>query len=260
MLRASWLAAASYRLSMMFAIFGLIIGVIPLFFIANALQGVMAKAIQYEGGHYFGFLLMGMVAYLFVTESLGALPNSISGTVSSGTLDTLLGTPTSPVALFAGLTSYGFTWAFVRALIMVLVGVVLGVRVEWSNALLALVAVLLVILAYGGLGLISAAMIVAFRTDGPLRAGILAVTALLGGVYYPTNVIPSWLKTISVFVPLTYGLRALRLALLDGRPLSAMAGDFAALIGFIVLFGAIGVFALRAAFRYARRAGTLTQY
>ena len=39
---------------------------------------------------------------------------------------------------------------------------------------------------------------------------MLAASTLLGGVYYPTTVIPSWLASASEFVPLGYGLRALR--------------------------------------------------
>ena len=259
-LRATWLSAASYRLGTIFSLTGLVIGVIPLFFIARALQPVMAGPIQAEGGEYFGFLLVGMIAYMFVTEALGSLPGSIGGTITSGTLDTLLSTPASPVAIFTGMTSYGYVWAAIRTLLMLAVGAVLGARIGWSNLFLGFVVISLIVLCYAGMGLISAAMIVAFRTDGPLRTGILTISSLLGGLYYPTTVIPGWLQSISAYVPLTYGLRALRNVILDAEPFSAVAADLAILSGFIVLFAVVGGVAIRFAFRYARRVGTVAQY
>ena len=259
-LRANWLAAASYRMGMVFSMFSLVIGVIPLFFVSKALQPVMEGSIRTEGGQYFAFLLIGIIAFGFVTEALGSLPGALGGTISSGTLDTLLGTPSSPVAIFAAMTAYGYVWALARTLVVLIVGSLLGARLAWSQLIIGLFIISLIVLTYTGLGLISAAMIVAFRTDGPLRSGIIAISTLLGGVYYPTSVIPSWLKSISAFVPLTYGLRALRNTVLDGEPLVSVLGDIGVLIGFIVLFAAIGLASLRAAFAYARRAGTVAQY
>ena len=87
-----------------------------------------------------------------------------------------------------------------------------------------------------------------------------ARSASVGGVYYPTSAIPSWLAHASQAIPLTYGLRALRRAFLDGAPLSAYAGDLAALCGFAIVLFAVALLAFSMAWNYARRAGTLAQY
>jgi ABC-2 type transport system permease protein len=85
-------------------------------------------------------------------------------------------------------------------------------------------------------------------------------SGLLGGVYYPTTVIPSWLEHLSVLVPATYALRAARSLLLTGAPVVEVAADLLILVGYtallLVLTGATFAFALR----YARSAGTLSQY
>jgi len=82
----------------------------------------------------------------------------------------------------------------------------------------------------------------------------------LGGVYYPTHVMPSWLPRLSDAIPLTYGLRALRMTLLEGIPFSAVIPDVATLIGFVLVLTALSLFALTEALHYARRSGTLAQY
>lgn len=260
MLRASWLTAVSYRVNTIFSILGLLIGIIPTFFITNALQGTMGNAIQNEGGNYFAFIIIGLVAITFVAQGLNALPGAVGGAVSSGTLDTLLSAPASPVTVFAGLTSYGYAWTLVRAIITVGAGAVLGANIAIGRVPAALFLILLITLAYVPFGMMSAAMVVAFRTPSPLNQGVLLASTLLGGVYYPTHVIPSWIQNLAAVVPLTYGLRALRRVILEGVPLTGVARDVGTLLLFIVVLSAIGMSLLLWAFRYARRAGTMSQY
>jgi ABC-2 type transport system permease protein len=88
----------------------------------------------------------------------------------------------------------------------------------------------------------------------------MVLSGLLGGVYYPTKVIPSWIQDVSEAVPLTYGLRALRQTLLEGMPLPAVARDVTILVGFVVVLSALGVWAFARALRYAKQAGNLSQY
>jgi ABC-2 type transport system permease protein len=184
----------------------------------------------------------------------------MSSAVSSGTLDTLLSVPVSPVTIFAGLTSYGYVWTLVRSAVTIIAGVLLGANLVWERLPAALLILVMIILAYLPFGLMAAAMVVAFRTPGPLGAGVLLATNLLGGVYYPTHLIPSWIQKLSVVIPLTYGLRALRRVVLDGASLASVGSDLGMLALFIVVLSAVGTALLMWAFRYARRAGTLSQY
>jgi len=115
-------------------------------------------------------------------------------------------------------------------------------------------------LAHLPFGLFGAALVLWFRTTGPLPKGVLAASGLLGGVYYPTQVIPAWLHTASAGLPLTYGLRSLRRVLLDGAPFSAVAGDLAILAAFATVLLALGAWTFDRALRDARRTGTLAQY
>ena len=89
---------------------------------------------------------------------------------------------------------------------------------------------------------------------------MLTVSGLLGGVYYPTHVIPSWLQSVSEVVPLTYGLRALRAVVLEGGPVGASASDLAILAGFALLLLASSLYVFTLAVRHAKASGTLAQY
>ena len=260
MFRASWLSAVSYRVSTVLQLVGLLFGIIPIYFITRGLQDTMASRISAEGDNFFAFVLLGLVTVSFVAQGLNSLPGAVGGAVSSGTLDTLLSAPASPVTIFAGLTSYGYVWTTIRAIITIVVGAVLGARVSWAHVPAALLILALIVLAYLPFGMISAAMVVAFRTPGPLAGALLLVSNLLGGVYYPTTSIPRQIRVLSEFIPLTHGLRALRKVMLENQSLASVAGDIGKLMLFIVVLSAIGGALLRWAFHYARREGTMGQY
>lgn len=260
LVRASWRSAASYRLRFILSFASLVASIVPLYFIANALQSTMANAIQGEGSQYFAFLVLGTVSLLLVGAAVNSLPGEIGSGINTGVLDALLGTPSRLPSIIGGLIGYGLLWTVVRGAVLVAAAWVLGADVLWSQAFTALVILALIIAAHLPLGMMSAALVIAFRTPGPLPKLVMAGSALLGGVYYPTSVVPSWLQHVSDLVPLSYGLRALRGALLEGVPVSGLLPDLAALVLFTVVLAAVGTLTLMSAFTYARRAGTLAHY
>ena len=79
-------------------------------------------------------------------------------------------------------------------------------------------------------------------------------------MYYPTTVIPGWIESISAFLPLTYGLTALRAVLLEGRSLATVWRDVSILLVFTAVSLVVSAAAFGAALRYARRIGNLAQY
>lgn len=257
---AKWRTASSYRLRMIISIVSLSVSAIPIYFIANALQSTMENSIQGEGGHYFAFLIVGGVTLLLIDAAVDTMPDEVSSGINNGTLDALLGTPSHTGSILGGLMSYELLWTVARGTLLVLVGSLLGVNLFWSNMIPAVLILGLIVLAYLPIGMMATAMVIAFRTTGPFPQAILTLSALLGGVYYSTSVIPTWLQGVSAFIPLTYGLRALRGTLLEGLPISAVASDVAILAGFVLVLTGIGIYSLSLAFTHARRAGTLAHY
>jgi ABC-2 type transport system permease protein len=259
-LRASWLTATSYRLSLVFSIGGLIVGFIPIYFVSRALQPVVEESIRLEGEQYFGFLVIGIAVTYFLGFAMRSLPGAIAGGIRSGTLEALLATPTRLPTLLAGMLAYPFVLTTARATILLLAMALFGAPVSWENVPMSVLILALIVLAHIPVGLFAAALHLVFRTSGPLASGVLAASTLLGGVYYSTSVIPDVIQPFAAAFPLTYGLRALRRALLTGEPLSVVGGDLLVLALFAAVLMALGLWAFGYALRYARRAGTLAQY
>lgn len=260
LLRVAWLTEASYRLNVVLQFGGLAISLVPLFFIANALQPLAQESIRTEGEQYYGFLLVGIGVMYYLGFAVRSLPAAIESGIRTGTLEALLATPTRLSTLLSGLVAFPFVQTTARAAVLVIALWVGGAPLAWHALPSATLIVALIVAAHFPVGLFAAALQLAFRTSGPLATAVVLVSTLFGGVYYSTTAIPDVIQPLSVLVPITYGLRALRRTLLTGEPLAAVATDVMVLAAVAVVATVVGVVTLRAALSYARRAGTLAQY
>ncbi len=260
LVRAALISAASYRFRMGLSLASVLLTVVPVYFISDALQPVLASALRGEGEQYFAFLVVGTGALLFLTTALTTLPGAIGSGITTGTWEAMLATPAPRWALLAGMSGYSFLWSGAKSLALLLAAVLLGAKIAWGGLVPAVVVLLLTVIPYYAIGLVSAAAVLAWRTRTPFAQLALLGSVFLGGVYYPTHLIPGWLEELSAWIPLTYGLRALRGLLLEGATVVAVLPDVELLLLFDVVFVLVGSVVFAAAMRHARRTGTLAQY
>lgn len=260
LIRVRWLTIVSYRTQTLMSFAGLLVSVVPVYFISRALQPMMAASIQNEGQQYFAFVVVGLMAFAFINTATSALHGTFSSDIASGALEAMLATPVSMPALLTGMLGQAFTWTSMRAAMLLGGAALFGAQVLWSKAILAAAVLALLVLTYIPLGIIAAGLVVAFRTTGPFPTAVVGISMLLGGVYYPTSAIPSWLGFASHLVPMTYGLRALRRVFIDGAALSAVAADLVTLCGFAIVLFVVSYAFFSWAVAHSRHAGTLAQY
>ena len=260
LVRANWLTALSYRLDTFFSFVSMLLAIVPLYLVSRALQPMMAGVIRAQAPEYFGFLMIGLITFSFVTTAVGSVHDSLSKEISTGSFEALMSTPTRLPTLLIGMAGQGFSMTIIRAVVAFVAAWAFGAQVVWSAVPSAAFILFLITLSYLAFGVIAAALVLGFRTTGPFPTFIVTLSALLGGVYYPTEVIPSWLHSAADFLPLTYGLRALRRSLLDGASLTRSANDLAILAGLGVVLLALSLVVFSSALRFAKRAGTLAQY
>jgi ABC-2 type transport system permease protein len=260
LIRAGWRSALSYRLRFAFSMLALLVMIVPLYFLSRAIQPMMAPAIATEGTQYFAFVTVGLFTSMLVASAVSALPDAISSDLNSGFFEAVVSTPVGAGTVAVGLAGYPILRSVVQGVTLVLAGALLGIHLVWARLPEALLIIALIAVAHFGLGLIAAALIVAFRTNAAIPQIVMLASGLLGGVYYPTTVIPSWIANVSDVVPLAYGLRALRHTILDGQGIHMVLKDLGILTSFAVVLLAIGAMAYRASLHYARQAGSLSQY
>ena len=260
LMRVSFLTAASYRLAMFVSVAGLALQIVPTYYIGRTLDPFLAPAIKGEGSDYFGFLVMGTVAYLLLAAAVDALPRALERGISTGTLELIFSTPSSVPSLLVGLTGYELLWTAARAIVVLGAAAAFGFHAHWARFPEAALILAIIVITYFGIGLIAGAMIIAYRRTASLQTIVIVGSAMLGGVTYPTKLVPSWIGRFSDVIPMTYGLRAVRRITIDDWPLRAVLADVGTLVLFCVTFLAIGSLAMTHALRRARAEGTLSQY
>lgn len=260
LVRASWGTAKSYRMGMFVSLAALTFQVVPTYYIGHTLQPFMGPKIAGQGADYFTFLVVGTMTYLLIAAAVDALPRAIERGLSAGTVETLFSTPASTGALVVGLSGYELLWAVAKATLVLLVAAAARAQIAWLAVPAVAGIFALVVLAYFGIGLAAAGCILAFRRAGPLQTIAIVGSALLGGVTYPTSLIPAAVRGWSSWVPMTYALRAARRLLIDGAGAATVAGDAAVLLAFAAALLAAGAVVFVVGLRYARRTGTLGQY
>lgn len=253
--------ALSYRFSLALQLGGILFSVLMFFFIARVFGPAASPYLQPYGGDYFSFVLVGIAFSGYLGVALSSFSDSIRQGQMMGTLEAMLVTPTSVPTILLSSSLWSFAFTSLRIIVYLAAGWLLfGVDLSQANWPAAVLVQVLTIIAFSGLGIISASFIMVFKQGNPIDLIVGVASSLLGGVYYPTTVLPNWLQPFSALLPITYSLRAMRLAVLQGATFATLAPDLLALAAFSAVLLPISLVAFRLGLRKARRDGTLTQF
>jgi ABC-2 type transport system permease protein len=259
--RAYSLSMITYRTRTLVSLLSVLVAVIPVYFVAGALQPLAADAIKGESTEYFTYLIVGSVASFVVAEAISAIPSLINSYITSGTLEQMLTTPIRWPSMLGGLSAYGFVWVAMRATVLLITTWVWATstiawwRIAEFGAVMALLA-----LTYLGVGLVAGAMVLLVRSALFLPQVVGTLSTLLGTVYFPVAVLPPAFAPYASFVPTTPALRIARQILLRDQPLSAVMPELVQLVLWAIAGAVIGGTCFHLALQHARRSGTLTQY
>jgi ABC-2 type transport system permease protein len=260
-LRRDLSVSLSYRLSFLLQFGGIFFSMAIFYFLSRLFGGALVSQLDKYGGDYFSFVLVGLAFTGYMGLSLSNFAGSIREGQMMGTLEIMLLSPTrlSVILLSSSLWSYLLTT--VNVVVYFAVGIlVFGVSLSQANFATALVVLILSITSFSGIGILSAAFVLWTKKGDPVAWVFGSLSSLLAGVYYPVTVLPDWLEPMSRFVPLTYALDAMRLAMLQGYSLYQIRFDIFAMLGFTLVLTPIAFLAFRKALKRAKMEGSLTQY
>ena len=222
---------------------------------------VGARAFPELGVNYFGYILIGVAFFDYMTVSLTSFSSALRDAQMTGAFEQLLVTQTSLGTIVFGGALYHFLWTTLRSLAFLVLGAWgFGLSLAQANLFGAAFVALLSILAFSGVGILSAAMIVVFKRGNPLNWLILSASWLVGGVLYPVSILPSWLQPLARWNPLTVSLAALRAALLKGASVAALAPQISLLLVCSAAILPASLLCFRWAVEQAKISGTLGEF
>ena len=259
-LKKDLLNELSYKFAFAMQIFGIFLSVTMFYFLSLLFGNTSLPSLAQYGGNYFAFVLIGIAFSSYMGTSLNSMSSKIREGQIMGTLEALLSTQTGLTTIIVASSLYSFLFTSFQVVVYLVLGVfIYQLDLSQANYLGGIIILLVSILAFSGFGIISASFIMIFKRGNPV-AIFSGLSWLLGGVYYPVEILPQWLEPFSFLLPITYSLQGMRLALLKGASLFELLPNILSLLVFALIMLPVSLFAFRYSVRRAKRDGSLTQY
>lgn len=250
----------SYRVSFLLSLSSVLFTSVTFYFVSALLGDAAAPSLQEYGGDYFAFVLIGVAFGSYFGLGLNGFARALRQAQTTGTLEAMMMTPTSLPAIVLGSAAWSYAFTTLRVIVYMVIGVLLGLELSQANYLAALATMVVAIVAFASIGIIAASVITVIKRGDPVTGLVSAVATLIGGVYYPVEILPQWLQALSRLLPITYALNAMRQTLLNGAGWREIAGDLLALVGFALVLFPFSLITFRYAVDRARREGSLAHY
>lgn len=250
-----------YRLNTLVRLVTIVLGAVGLYFFSRFVGAAPNRHLDRYGGSYLAFSVVGLVVAGLQQVGISTLSNRVRMAQIMGYLEAQMATPAPGWLLLAGSPLYDYGVAALSA-VLYLAGasLVFGVSFARAHVISVMLTSALVLLAFMGLGMLTAAGTLLVRRSNPVGMLLGAASAFLSGVAFPVSVLPSWLQNVARCLPLTHALEALRRALLTGASPSELASSLAALGVLAAVLTAIGLALFVHGLRRARADGSLTHY
>jgi len=191
--------------------------------------------------NYIDFMTPGILAQsvLFISIFYGI---AIIWERDLGLTHKFLATPTPRVALVLGKAISAGVRSLPIVIIIYLIAILLKVNINWNilNIIGVLVMVILGSIFFSTFSLIIACVVKTRERFMGIGQVLTMPLFFASNAIYPIEIMPGWLKTISLINPLTYIINALRSLMITNTPSTSLINDFGIVICASAAFVAIG--------------------
>jgi ABC-2 type transport system permease protein len=207
---------------------------------------------------YFAFALVGWIFFDYLHTAIDTFDQSIQEARDSGTLEQLLITQTSLPVMLAGSALYPFAASLLRVAVYIAWGTAFfGFPLRHANWLSVCVVLLATLLAFSGLGILSASYVLLFKRGNPAKWLLLSISNVAGGMLFPISILPQWLQFVARLNPVTHSLDGMRAALLSGANLAGVWRSLAVLLLIAAVLLPISIAIFSWTLRRTKTTGTL---
>jgi len=261
-----------YSVNFLLNILGTLVDLAVMAIIAFAARGAVSGSLAAYGGDYFSYVVLGMVSFRILDVAINAPYSAVSDAFWNRRIELFLSSPVNPTFLIASL-SFGI---FVNELLPLTAYLIVGLALGFSTKILSwlwMPTLLLAFLACLGIGLMSAGSLYLLETKGqmdPIRWVMNILTRIVAGLYYPLSILPLWMQGLSLIIPHTYALDAVRRLVLGGAgaeptllihriiPFEPILIDILVIFAFVLVTLPLGYHLIRLGFRKALMDGRLS--
>jgi ABC-2 type transport system permease protein len=253
-MRRDVLTAMRYRTGFVLGAAGAITELAAFYYLSRA----VGPGFRPEGVEYFSFLLVGTGFYTFLLMGVHAFLQTVQEAQQTGTLEVLMTTSTSPPVLVFLSAMSAFAANTLTLAFYLIAGLVFGAPLR-PNVVSSLAVFLLSVVVAAAIGLLAAALQLAIQ-KGSAVVWVLGSVWFLTGTLFPVQTLPKPLRELADLIPITHSLEGMRLALLEGAPLSGVGHELLILAAFALVLVPFSLLVFSWTLRRARLEGTLSFY
>jgi len=214
------------------------------------------------GSHsaYFGFVVVG-ISLISVLYSSFSIPELVRQELIAGTFDRLLLSPFGAIRGVIAMSLFPMLFSFVLATVTLALGcVVFGLQLHWSTVPVAVPVMFLVVLSFLPFGILFASLTVVVKQGAVGTTWVIALLSIIGGLYFPVSLLPSWLQTAARLQPFTAATDLLRHLLVNSSLGEPPQTALLKLVGFAAVLLPGSILVLARAIRAGQRRGTIIEY
>jgi ABC-2 type transport system permease protein len=247
----------SYRWQFFTQLISLLLGVVLFYFLSR-----LVKVESFSSTDaYYAYVVCGLAIIQVLNSTFHTVPTAIRQELVAGTFEGVVLSPFGAVRTIVATTIFPFGYSLLTAICMLaFAALAFGMHVQWNTAPLAIPVALLGAFAFVPFSLLTAASVLVAKQALSGMTWIVAILAMVAGLYFPVSLLPAWTRWLSDVQPVTPAVELLR-HLLVGAPLAHPAWlDLIKLVAFGWLLALPAIWVLVRALEVARQRGTTTEY
>jgi ABC-2 type transport system permease protein len=209
---------------------------------------------------YIGYIAVGTTIWMWQNIVLWDVGFSLRNEQLRGTLESNWLSPTKRFSFLLGSTAPQLI-SVVMFMVISAVEFTLFFGVRFQGSLwLALLVFLAAIPAVYGLGFAFASIVITAREAHAFVFLVRGIVMIFCGITFPVTLLPAWMQSVTYWLPQTYIIHAMRLAVLSPVTLSDLLPDILPLLLFGAFWLALGYLMFSLMERRARQTGAIGQY
>lgn len=195
--------------------------IFPLFIYHYIFMGSLSNEFLYytKTSDYVTFIILGESLNIMSFATLMNVGRCIITEIREGTLESILISPTSRIGYFIGSYIEQLGRSTIEFLLIIIVGLLLGARIQLSMIINLIIILILSSLSFFSISIMVSSVMVFTRDTYIVQNTVFTVMSFICGVAFPINFLPNSLQLLSNVFPLTPAIKLFRSCIINGQNL-----------------------------------------
>lgn len=208
-----------------------------------------------------GDVLIAIILIDFMLVFVSVFSNEVRTAQLQGTFEALILTRTSILTII--LSAYGFTFikSFFRLFIYILIGILIfEIKIDIFKVPLFMILTIYGSIPFIALGIISASFVMIFKVGNIVNLFIGLISISLSGIFFPIELFPEMLETISNYNPMKHSLNASQKILLESLEITQIKKEIISIAYLIAILIPTSILIVYYSLRFSKKNGNLNYY